>query len=414
MTEELNEMQGGEQVPSMDEFKEELDKSMKKIRRGDIVECTVISVSEEEVLVNLGYISDGVIQKKDLVLGEDEAVADQYEAGQNFKAEVIKVNDGDGNVVLSLRKAQQILVWEQLQDDMEKGNVIEVKVKESVKGGVVADVDGLRGFIPASLLSVDYVENLKDYEGKKLQVIVKEADPRERKLILSRKDVEAKEREAKRKLMYEELKKDDVFTGKVKKLMSFGAFVDIGGVDGLLHINDMSWTRLKHPSEAVKEGQTVEVVVLGVDRERQRISLGLKDIGENPWKKAAEKYPAGSVVEGEVVRLADFGAFVSVEPGLEGLVHVSELDVKRVNLPQDVVSVGQKVNVKVLKVDAKNQKLSLSIKRLMEGGDVPDSRGGRGDRPERGERVDVSKFNDTEEATTNLGSVFKDLFDEFK
>ncbi len=405
---ELNEQKDNEQVPSMDEFQEELDKSMKKVRRGDIVDCTVISVGEEELLVNLGYISDGIIMKKDLVLEEGAALADQYEAGQVLKAEIIKVNDGDGNVVLSTKKASQILVWEQIQEDMEKGNIIEVKVKESVKGGVVADVDGIRGFIPASLLSVDYVEDLKVYEGTSLKVIVKEADSKERKLILSRKDVEAEEREAKKKLIYEELKKDDVFTGKVKKLMSFGAFVDIGGVDGLVHINDMSWSRIKHPSDVLKEGETVEVVVLNVDKQRERISLGLKNIGENPWKTVAEKYPVGSTVEGEVVRLANFGAFVAVEPGLEGLVHISELDVKRVNTPKDVVEVGQKVNVKVLKVDADAQKLSLSIRQLMDGGER------ERDRAPRHEKVDVSKFSDTEEATTNLGSVFKGILDDLE
>lgn len=387
-----------EEIPSMDDFAAEIDASMARVDIGDIIDCTVISVNEDEIIVNLGYVSDGLIKKEELLLERDQKVADAYKEGDVVKAEVQTMNDGEGNVRLSAKKAVQIIVWDELEDCFKNGTRMTVSVSEVVKGGLVAMIKGIRAFMPASMAASRYVEDLKEFVGKELEVIVKDFDRKDRKVIISHKEIDKENREKARKEFYENLQKDQVFNGTVKKLMNFGAFVDLGGVDGLVHINEMSWRRIKHPSEVMKEGDAVEVYVISVDKEKEKISLGLKNIGENPWDKISELYQVGKVFEGEVVRLAPFGAFVKIGEGIEGLVHVSEISHQRVETPASVLQEGQKVNVKVLKADGKAKKISLSIKAT-----TVDE-----------EAVELEKYTTNEEATTSLESVFKDILKDLK
>lgn len=240
-----------------------------------------------------------------------------------------------------------------------------VTISDVVKGGgVVANVKGIRAFMPASMISVAYVEDLNEWKGKELAVVVKDFDREDRKVIISHKEIDREEREVAKKEFFADIQKDQVFNGTVKKLMNFGAFVDLGGVDGLLHINEMSWKRIKHPSDVMKEGgDVVEVYIIDIDREKEKLSLGLKNIGDNPWDDIHDLYPIGKVIEGEVVRLAGFGAFVRIGDGIEGLVHISEISHDRIKSPEDVLNEGDKVKVKVLSIDKAGQKKLVLVSR---------------------------------------------------
>lgn len=395
---EAEEVEPAEPVPSMDEFENEIEASMSRINVGDIVDCKVISVNEEEIIVNLGYVADGIITKSDLHVPAGEVINDHYSVDDELKAEVVTLNDGEGNVALSVKKADQIIVWDELAKAFEEKTNLTVTITDVVKGGVVANIKGVRAFMPASMISVAYVEDLTVWKGKELKVIVKDFDREDKKVIISHKEIDREERAAAKSKMLADLEKDQVFNGTVKKLMNFGAFVDIGGVDGLVHINEMSWKRIKHPSDVMKEGDVVEVYVISVDKENEKISLGLKNIGENPWDEIFDLYPIGKVIEGEVVRLAGFGAFVQIGDGIEGLVHISEISHDRVKSPADVLNVGDKVNVKVMTIDKEGQKIGLSIKETTE----------------NEEAVELAKYATDEEATTSLKNVFGDIMKHFE
>lgn len=387
-----------EAVPSMDEFAAEIDASLARVDIGDLVECSVISVGEEELIVNLGYIADGLIKKEELLLDPDQGIKDAYKVGDVLKAEVQTMNDGEGNVRLSEKKAVQMIVWDELEEHYKNGTRLTVKVSNVVKGGVTAMIKGIRAFMPASMLAARYVEDLNEFVGQDLEVIVKDFDRRDRKVIISHKEIDKELRDQVQKTFFEEVQKGQVFNGTVKKLMNFGAFVDLGSVDGLVHINEMSWKRIKHPSEVMKEGDVVEVYVINIDKDKQKISLGLKNIDNNPWDDIEAHYTVGKVYEGQVVRLAGFGAFVKIGEGIEGLVHISEISHQRIDTPASVLSEGQEVKVKVIKIDAKAKKISLSIKATS-----ADE-----------EAVELEKYTTTEEATTSLESVFKDILKDLK
>lgn len=387
-----------EVVPSMDDFAAEIDASMAKVKRGDVVDCTVISVGEEEIVVNLGYVADGIIRKEELLLEPGQDIKGAYAVDGTMKAEVLRTDDGEGNVLLSEKRAVQHIVWDELEGHFKEQTRFTVKVTDTVKGGVIAMIKGIRAFMPASMVAARYVEDLKEFVGQELEVVVKDFDRRDRKVIISHKEIDRENAAVKRKAFFEDIEKDQVFEGKVKKLMNFGAFVDLGGVDGLVHINEMSWKRIKHPSEVMKEGDAVEVYVIKVDKDSEKISLGLKNIEDNPWNEIESHFQVGKVYEGEIVRLTGFGAFVKIGDGIEGLVHVSEISHKRVETPASVLEEGQKTNVKVLKIDKKGQKISLSIKATTEDEDA----------------VELDKYTTSEEATTSLESVFKDILKDLK
>lgn len=387
-----------EVIPSMDEFENEIEASMSKVETGDIVECKIITLNEDEVIVSLGYVADGLIKKEDLHVAPGGAIADTYNLEDVLKAEVLTMNDGEGNVLLSVKKADQIIVWDEFEAAFKDQTRMTVTISDVVKGGVVANVKGVRAFMPASMLSVAYVDDLNTWKGKELKVIVKDFDREDRKVIISHKDIDREEREVTKKAFFAELKKDQVFNGTVKKLMNFGAFIDLGGVDGLLHINEMSWKRIKHPSDIMKEGDVVEVYIIDIDLEKEKLSLGLKNIGENPWDDIFTHYSIGKVYEGEVVRLANFGAFVRIGDGIDGLVHISEISHDRIKSPDEVLSEGDKVSVKIMTIDKEAKKIGLSIKEIADDADA----------------VELANYATDEVATTSLKSVFGDIMKQFE
>ncbi len=347
---------------NMSEMMEAIENSMVTLRRGEVVEGKVISVNNDEVMVNIGYKSDGIIKRNELSNDPNVQPQDIVSEGDVIDVYVIKLDDGEGNVVLSKKRVDNIKHLEELEEYLNEEKVITANVIEVVNGGLIALVNNIRGFIPASHVAKRYVEDLEAYRGKELNVRIIEFNREKKRVILSRKLVEQKEAEEARQKVWDTIEKGKEIEGTVKRLTDFGAFVDIGGIDGLIHISDLSWGRIKHPSEVVQEEQKVNVVVLDFDKNKGKISLGLKQITSHPWNNANEKYKAGDIVEGKVVNLVDFGAFIELEPGLDGLVHISQISSEHIAKPSDKLQKGQKVNVKILEISEEEKKLSLSIK----------------------------------------------------
>ena len=341
------------------DFMAEVDATLVRIRQGQTVTGKVVQITDDEVCVNIGYKADGLIKREDLV-DQDVKLDDEIEV------EVVKVNDGEGNVVLSQRNIVNRKAWDALMAKYDAGEYVDGVGKEAVKGGLIAMVDGIRAFVPASQLSQRYVEKIADFVGKEMKLKIIEVDQQKKRIVASRKAVIAEEAAAKKKEVWDKLEEGIVIHGIVRRLTDFGAFVDLGGVDGLIHITDLSWGRVKHPSDVVKPNQEVDVKILSLDRERERIQLGYKQLQPRPWDNAGEKYPEGCLVEGKVVRITDFGAFVELEPGLDGLVHISQCAKTRIAKVEDAVQVGQVVRGKVLGVDAEKNRISLSIRQALE------------------------------------------------
>lgn len=377
---------------SMQDFMDAINASMKKIHIGELVKGTVISVKEDEVLVNIGYMTDGIITREELSYDSSLQPSEIVKAGDEIYAVVLEINDGEGNVALSKKAADSVKVWEELKEASQNETVLNITVKEAVKGGVIADIKGVRAFMPASQISVSYIDNLASVVGKSFAAKIIELDADKNKLVVSAKEVELKALEAKKEELWASLKKGEKRTGIVKRLAKFGAFVDLGGVDGLIHNNDLSWKRIVNPADIVSVGDTVEVFVLDFDKVSGKIALGLKDVAENPWNAAKDKFAIGNVVEGTVARLADFGAFVELEPGVDGLVHISQISEERILKPSDVLSVGQKVKVKIIDLDSAKNKISLSMKEAVE-------------KP----KEDYSQYVDSA-SSFSLADLFKDKF----
>ncbi len=333
--------------------------SLTRIRAGQTVTGKVVQITEDEVCVNIGYKADGIIKRADLTQ-EDVKLDDEIEA------EIVKVNDGEGNVVLSQRNIVNRKAWEALLTKHEANEYVVGTGKEAVKGGQICDVEGVRAFVPASQLAQHYVEKIADFVGKEMKLKIIEVDKQKKRIVASRKQVIAEETAAREEEAWGRLEEGIIIHGIVRRLSAFGAFVDVGGVDGLIHITDLSWGRISHPNEVVKPNQEVDVKILSLDRERKRIQLGYKQLMPRPWDNAAEMYPEGAIVEGKVVRITDFGAFVELQPGLDGLVHISQCAPTRVNKVEDAVQVGQVVRVKVLSVDTEKKRISLSIRQAVE------------------------------------------------
>lgn len=336
------------------------------ISEDTVVEGTVVKVSSNEVMVNIGYKSDGIIPLNELSNEPFESPSDVVNVGDKINVYILKMEDKEGNLILSKKRADAILAWDDIEKAHNNNETIQATVKEVVKGGLLANVKGVTGFIPASHVDIKYVADLSVYTGQKLEFKIIELDKSRNRVVLSRKVVLQEEKEKKKEQTWANIKEGQIIKGVVMRLTDFGAFVDIGGVDGLIHISDMSWHKIKHPSEVVKENEVVEVKVLKVDKERGRISLGLKQVLPNPWDDVDKKYKEGSIVEGKVVNLVSFGAFVELEPGLEGLVHISQISKERIPTPQDVLKVGDVVKVKILNINKEEKKLSLSIKEAEE------------------------------------------------
>ncbi len=345
------------------EVQSALDAEVPTIQPGDLVEGKVVELHADHALVDVGYKSEGFLPLDEIshqpITHPKEALA----VGDVIQVLVLR-NDGEEDVLrLSKRRADERAVYEQLQEAMAAKTILEAPVTEVVKGGLVVNV-GIRGFVPASQVERGFIEDLSGYAGQTLRLQVIEVDRRKRRVILShRKVVEAERAQVKGKL-WDTLAEGQRLSGRVKSLTDFGAFIDLGGVDGLLHISEMSWSRVRHPSEVLKEGETVEVAVLRLDREKGRVSLGLKQVHANPWQDIDRRFPEGSIVKGEVARLTPFGAFISLEPGVDGLVHISHLSDERIERPDEVVKIGDQIRVKVLRVDPDLQRISLSLKEV--------------------------------------------------
>jgi 4-hydroxy-3-methylbut-2-enyl diphosphate reductase len=342
-------------------FAEAFEKTLVRIRNGQVLKGSVVQIVDGEVCVNIGYKSDGFIPRNEFSSDPDVNPAEMLKVGDEIEVEVIKVNDGEGNVLLSRKNVESKRVWDNLlQDDDIQNKVFTGVGKEVVKGGLIASIDGVRAFVPASQLSTKYVENIGDYVGKELKLKVIEVDKSRKRIVASHKAVLLAEAEEARKEKWGKLEVGAKVTGTVRRITDFGAFVDIGGVDGLVHVTDVAWGRVKHPSDVLSIGQEIEVIIRDVDVEKQRVSLGYKQLQPKPWTMAAEKYPVGSVVEGKVVRIVPFGAFVALEPTIDGLIHISQVGVKRIVKVEDEINVGDVVRCKVLDVNPEAKRISLS------------------------------------------------------
>lgn len=339
----------------------------KELQVGDVVTGSVTKVEEKQVLVNVGYKTDGVIPISELANVHIEKASDVVELNQTLELKVIKLEEED--LVLSKRAVDAEKAWVELQEKFTSGHVFDVTVKDIVNGGLVVDL-GVRGFIPASLVEVHYVEDFTDYKGKTLAVKIVELDREKNRVILSHKAVVELELDSKKKEAISSLKEGDVVEGTVQRLTDFGAFVNVGGVDGLVHISQISHERVEQPSEVLEQGQKVKVKVLSVDADTQRISLSIKAAQPGPWENVAGELKAGDIRDGVVKRLVTFGAFVEVLPGVEGLVHVSQIANRHVKNPNEVLEMGQEVKVKVLEVHVAEKRISLSIKEALEENNV--------------------------------------------
>ncbi|HBJ1647783.1 30S ribosomal protein S1 [Clostridium botulinum] len=347
---------------TMKNFLEEYD--VKRINKGQILKGKVLEVNEKEVVVNINYAFDGLIAKEEVSI-DDKNPMDVLKVDDEIDVYVVSPNDGEGYVELSLIKALVIKEKEQLQKDFKEEKNVKVYVKDEIKGGLISYYGNIRVFIPASLASRNMID-LSTLKNTELEVRIIELDFRNNKIVASRKAIENEEYEKNRKVIWDSLKEGEKRTGVVKKLVKYGAFVDIGGVEGLIHISDLSWNRVNRPEEIVKENDKVEVYIGSVDRENQKLSLVLKDINKEPWTLHTNEIKSGMIFDGKVVKFASFGAFVEIFDGVEGLVHISEITDENIAKPSDVLELNQKVKVKVLDFNKEGKRLSLSIKDAVE------------------------------------------------
>ena len=338
-----------------------IDGTITDFDEGDLVNGTVVKIEHDEVLVDIGFKSEGVIPVRELSIRKDANPADIVALGDPIEALVLQKEDKDGRLVLSKKRAEYERAWNRIEEKFNSGENVEGEVIEVVKGGLILDI-GLRGFLPASLVDLRRVKDLTSYMGTRIEARVIEMDRNRNNVVLSRRVVLEESRKAERSEILSKLKSGMRLQGTVSSIVDFGAFVDLGGIDGLIHISELSWNHVNHPSEVVKVGQEVEVEVLDVDLNRERISLGLKQTTEDPWRALVKKYPVGAIVEGTVTKLVPFGAFVDLGEGIEGLVHISELANRHVENPETVVKPGETVFVKVIDVDLDRRRISLSLK----------------------------------------------------
>ena len=341
------------------------DGTFPTINEGEVVHGTVVRVDKDEVLVDIGYKSEGVIPVAELSIRRNVNPADEVSVGDEIDALVMTKEDAEGRLLLSKKRARFELAWKAIEAAAESGEPVNGRVIEVVKGGLILDL-GVRGFLPASLVDIRRVQDLDEFLGKELRCKVIELNRSRNNVVLSRRAVLEDERKEMRQAILDRLNPGDVVEGTISNIVDFGAFVDLDGMDGLIHISELSWSHVNHPSEVLEIGQTVEVKVLDIDRERQRISLGLKQTQSDPWQQVLDSYGENDVVEGRVTKVVTFGAFVEILPGVEGLVHISELANHHVENPREVVSQGDPVNVLILEVDGERRRLSLSLKRVEE------------------------------------------------
>src|SRR3954471_5347572 len=351
------------------------DATLVPFSEGDVVTGKVVRIDKDEVLVDIGYKSEGVIPANELSIRKSANPEDEVEIGEEVDALVLTKEDQDGRLILSKKRARFERAWRRIEAAAESGEPVIGAVIEVVKGGLIIDL-GVRGFLPASLVDIRRVPNLDEYMGTKIETKVIELNRSRNNVVLSRRAVLEEERKEVRQQILDRLQPGLVVEGQISNIVDFGAFVDLDGIDGLIHISELSWSHVNHPSEILNIGDTVNVKVLDIDRDRQRISLGLKQTQEDPWQRVVDTYNVGDELEGKVTKVVTFGAFVEIMDGVEGLVHISELAAHHVENPREIVNPGDEIRVKVLEIDSERRRLSLSAKRV-EGQILPLAREGQ-------------------------------------
>ena len=343
-------------------FEQMLEESLKTIRNGEVVEGTVIDVKPDEIILNIGYKSDGIITRNEYTNEPNVDLTTVVKVGDTLEAKVVKVNDGEGQVLLSYKRLAAEKGSKRLEEAYENQEILKAKVSQVLAGGVCVIVDETRVFIPASLVSDTYEKDLTKFKDQEIEFVITEFDPRKRRIIGNRKTLLVAKKAELQKELFSKIKVGDVIEGTVKNVTDFGAFIDLGGVDGLLHISEMSWGRVENPKKVFTVGQQVRVFIKSIND--TKIALSMKFDDENPWNGAAEKYAVGNVVKGKVARMTDFGAFVELDPGVDALLHVSQISHEHVEKPSDVLKIGQEVEAKIVDFNEADKKISLSIKAL--------------------------------------------------
>lgn len=381
---------------TMADFMDEIEKSMVRIRKGDLRTAKVVSVEDEGIVTNIGSHADAIVPWNEY--SYEEVKVEDVQVGDTFDVLVLNTDDGDGNIIVSKKRAEAEVALENIEQMYKNHEHFVVKVKEVVKGGVIANLQGMRAFIPGSQITDTYVEDLSTFVGQNVEVEIIEFNPKNKKLVLSGKAIAKAKTEQAKKERFDAIIEGEKYTGTVTKLMPYGAFVNIGGVEGLVHNTDLSWTRIKHPSDVVKEGDKLDVTVLSVDKEKGKIALGAKDVAMDPWLLETANLEKGQVVKGKVVKFMNFGAFVSLSENVEGLLHVSQITDKRISKPEEALELGQEVKVKITQLDKENKKIGLSMTQVEE-------------------EIDASMMaymHEEEESISTMGDVlgntFKDLF----
>ena len=347
------------------QMNEMIDGTLTDFDEGDLVDGTIVKIERDEVLVDIGFKSEGVIPSRELSIRKDADPSEVVELGDQIEALVLQKEDKDGRLILSKKRAEYERAWKRVEEMFKAGESVAGEVIEVVKGGLILDI-GLRGFLPASLVDLRRVKDLDMYLGTELEARIIEMDRNRNNVVLSRRVLLEEGRKNERAEILKKLSKGMRLKGSVSSIVDFGAFVDLGGIDGLVHISELSWNHVNHPSEVVKVGEEVEVEVLDVDTQRERISLGLKQTTPDPWIKLVEQFPVGSIVDGRVTKVVPFGAFVELCPGVEGLVHISEMAMRHIDTPAQVTKAGEVVKVKIMEVNPDRRRVSLSMKAAAE------------------------------------------------
>lgn len=386
-----------ETMESMADFMDLIDQAMERVNRGDLVKGTVVGNNGEALIVNLGQMADGVVPKEEVDFDGGDSIS-SIAVGEELTFYVVKSDDGEGNILLSKKRADAELIWDSSAGLLNEQRPITVKIKEVIKGGLIANYKGIRCFIPLSQVGRERIEDPQTLVGTSLQVLITEVQEEKKSMVASGRLLQERQEAKQKDTRFHELSEGQVLTGTVKRLADFGAFVDLGGIDGLIHLAELSWKRVKNAAEVVSVGQTVKVTILKIDPVNQRIGLRLSDYVDNPWDQMSDHLNEGDIVEGTVTRLQPFGAFVEIQDGIEGLVHISQISDERISKPQEKLHVGQTVKVMVLSVDSAQQRISLSIKEA-----------------ENAEIQSFEEFLDDEEpATSTLGDLFGDAFKNLK
>jgi len=343
-------------------FEEMLDASFAEVKNGKTVKGTVLRVTSNEITVDLGYKSDGIISRGEFTDDTTTPLAELVKPGDEFDVFIVRVNDGDGNVVCSKRKLDSQAGYRILEEAFENKTPVPGKITDVVRGGLTANIHGCRAFVPSSQISGRFVEDLTPFKGREFNFHILELDRRKRRIVAGRKELAVQEADLRRNELFSTLEVGQKLTGTVSRLVDFGAFIDLGGVDGLIHVSELSWKRVKKAADVLKIGDEVTVAVVGFDPEKGKISLTLRDPEANPWKDIETRFPVDSIVEGTVVRFAPFGAFVKLVDGVDGLIHISQIAHKHITKADEVLTIGETVQVLVTAIDLENQKISLSKK----------------------------------------------------